>query len=303
VIQQAPSRLHALADADATIAPLARLQIAVLDAARDPSWEAGLPVFGTHALTEGHPVLHGATLGVDSGLVEAVWHKLIGAFPPPSTGGDPAIANGSDLFVILAAAARGDDARLRQFAADFSADGGLITTLGHLLAIPLLQACGRKATAPVSAVTWDHGWCPVCAAWPTVSEIRGLERQRWLRCGVCGTAWTWPQLACIYCGNTDYRTLGYLASETQRDARRAETCDGCGGYLKAVASFGPFGPADLLAADLETVELDVAALDQSYSRPETRRFRVSIHVESLGHPGQGQPEQARVGASTRGSDR
>ena len=50
-------------------------------------------------------------------------------------------------------------------------------------------------------------------------------------------------------------------------------CQACGSYLKTVdvAAFSPF---PLLAvADLETMDLDVAAMEHGYARPPLKSFR------------------------------
>ena len=57
-------------------------------------------------------------------------------------------------------------------------------------------------------------------------------------------------------------------------ARRLEACDGCRGYLKTmdVASLTPF---PLIAiGDLETMEIDMAAMERGYRRPPLREFSV-----------------------------
>ena len=65
-----------------------------------------------------------------------------------------------------------------------------------------------------------------------------------------------PNDRCAYCGNADHDTLGYLAAEQERDARRAETCKRCDGYLKAVATLGPLSTEEIFIQDATTIELD-----------------------------------------------
>ena len=53
----------------------------------------------------------------------------------------------------------------------------------------------------------------------------------------------------------------------------------CRGYLKAVASLGALAPELLPLEDLGSVELDVAALEREYHRPEeVKRARARVVV-------------------------
>jgi FdhE protein len=140
--------------------------------------------------------------------------------------------------------------------------------VAHTASLPLLLACGRRAEPVVRSAGWSEGFCPVCASWPTLAEVRGLAREYVLRCGRCACAWKGEQGRCTFCGNQDHQTLGYLAAEQERESRRAAVCDACRGYLKTVTSLGALAPADLLLHDLRTLELDVAALEQEYARPD-----------------------------------
>ncbi len=126
---------------------------------------------------------------------------------------------------------------------------------------------------------WEAGFCPVCAAWPLLAELRGLERQRWLRCGRCGAGWPFPHLCCPFCGNTDHRTLPYLAPEAAREARQAAACDRCFAYIKTFATLRPLAPDEVLIQDVTSLELDMAALEAEYGRPETRAFPLDLRLE------------------------
>ncbi len=82
-------------------------------------------------------------------------------------------------------------------------------------------------------------------------------------------AWSFPRLACPACGECQHQRLGYLHAEGQAEFRRADVCESCHGYLKAIAVLDPFSPAALLDADLATVALDFAAIERGYHRVAT----------------------------------
>src|SRR5439155_1483348 len=77
---------------------------------------------------------------------------------------------------------------------------------------------------------------PICAGWPILSERRGLERSRRLRCGRCAGDWEVERLRCIYCGEREHERLGSLVLEDRGERLKVETCASCRGYLKSVAT-------------------------------------------------------------------
>src|SRR6266566_3874365 len=88
-----------------------------------------------------------------------------------------------------------------------------LRVVAQMAALPLLQTCGRALAAQVPSSWWE-GYCPVCGAWPTLAEFRGLERKRWLRCGRCATGWEVPWLRFPSCDEPPHTTLGYPAPGT-----------------------------------------------------------------------------------------
>lgn len=287
MIDEAIARLDQLAGSDAAVASLARLQAEALRASSDPSWNDGVPDLGSGGAEDGVPLLHGRLLRADGDRVRRLLVRLAKLAARQDVGvADDAAAAGRaveqaslDAASLLRAAVVQDDAELARLADEAGVDVALLATLGQLAALPILQACGRRADAVLAGVRWDAGYCPVCCAWPTLSEQRGLDRARWLRCGRCGSGWGGPHLRCPYCANVDHRKSGYLAPERERESRRAMTCDACRGYLKAITTIRPIAPAEIGLVDAQTLELDVAALEQGYSRPDAPGFPLTVSVE------------------------
>ena len=132
-----------------------------------------------------------------------------------------------------------------------------------LLPLPLLHACRRRWQDAVPQ-TWSQGYCPICGAWPAFAELCGVERSRYLRCGRCGSAWRSQLLSCPYCGTTDHELLGSLVAERWV----VETCRRCRGYVKTFTRLQPSAPEQGLIDDLASVELDIAAKQRGYLRPD-----------------------------------
>ena len=281
------ARLEELARTDPTAAPLARLQIVALREAAESAWDEAVPLLSAERLRDGLPLLHETRLRVDARRLKGFVERLLSS--AKQTAGEDAeqlLWAVEDERIELARLAQ---ASVVQDAADLEAiaEGAgvhavaLLAALGHLAVFPLLQACGRRATPIVAEGSWDASSCPVCAAWPTLAELRGLERRRHLRCGRCAADWAVRQDGCIYCGADDSRARGYLAPEADRESRRALTCSECQGYLKAITTIRPLGPAEIGLRDLETLELDAAAIERGFGRPDTPGFPLAVTVEAV----------------------
>src|SRR5262249_41806495 len=117
--------------------------------------------------------------------------------------------------------------------------------------------------------SWDCGYCPACGSWPAVAEV--VAGHRTLRCSFCSVAWELKTYACVYCGN-DSEAFIPAAPDAERKDRRVEACGACGSYLKTI-DLQELSPFPLLAiSDLETMDLDVAAMEHNYGRPALKDF-------------------------------
>lgn len=146
-------------------------------------------------------------------------------------------------------------------------DTGVVALLLRFVVFPLLSRTGDALAALRQGVPWGRGYCPTCGSWPLLSESRGLEQRRFLRCGWCASGWESPRLFCPYCGNRDHRQLGYLHVEGEESQSRAATCDACRGYLKTVSVLAALSGPKLLVADVASMHLDLMAAERGYLAP------------------------------------
>jgi FdhE protein len=98
--------------------------------------------------------------------------------------------------------------------------------------------------------------------------VRGLEASRYLRCLRCGDDWRTELLACPFCGESDHERLGSLVPEDARQTRKVDVCQSCRGFVKSVTVLAARPRAEIPVLDLETVDLDLAALNHGFTRPE-----------------------------------
>jgi FdhE protein len=230
---------------------------------------------------EDTPLLNGLMLQVDAVRIQ----RLVRGLASTASGGD--VQGGTSLrryrpseaeaLGLISAAVRQDANEIKELAAESGVDAGALASVAHLAAFPLLQSCGRLLESQVPSY-WHHGYCPVCAAWPILAERRGLDRSRRLRCGRCAAQWEVQWLYCIYCGEREHGRLGSLEPDDRGEMLKVEICATCRGYLKSIASLQGFPAFELLLQDLETIELDLVALDRGYHRPLESGFALDLQI-------------------------
>jgi FdhE protein len=148
---------------------------------------------------------------------------------------------------------------------EYAAD--LILTLLRLSLLPCLEQTAIQLALWYNHQAWGRGYCPTCGAWPVLAEQRGLEQRRYLRCGLCASAWEVDRLLCPFCGNRDHLLLGYLQVEGEEHKQRLATCDACHGYLKLRSTLVPLTTPQLLVEEVALVHLDLLAQQQGYMLP------------------------------------
>jgi FdhE protein len=279
----AVKELERLALSDPAAAPLARLQAVALAASQEMHWLEGVPALTM--LSDSAPLLHGQTLAADVAATRGLLLQLAATLKQVNAADGKRLSalfpdRGFDPLALVAASITDDRAVLAALATEAGVSPTVLGVVAHVATLPLLLACGQRAAEAPEGPVWPHGFCPVCAAYPTLAELRGLARDRVLRCGRCGTGWPFEHSRCPFCDNQEQQTQGYFAAEAERESRRAVTCDVCSGYHKTTATLGPLTPAQVLVRDLETLELDVVTLEQGYQRPDGLGWPLTVTVKA-----------------------
>jgi FdhE protein len=222
-------------------APWLGVLSAVLEEAADGSpgapWDA--VAAATTLQTEhspGTPLLAGARIPIDALLADR-WVRRVLALAAEAgphaiglraaAGDDPSGAP-LDTRAFLEAAVNADGDQLDALARSLDIDPDALAAVATLAVMPLLQALRRRFGSAVDP-RWDEGRCPICGGWPHLTEQRGLERTRRLRCARCGGDWAQPGIRCPYCGVVGHEARGALVSEQDGEARKIETCSACRG--------------------------------------------------------------------------
>jgi FdhE protein len=190
-----------------------------------------------------------------------------------------AIVNGSiESGSLLTASLARNQAAIRTGAAHRGLAPDLVWLVAELAVSPFVHALqrslfghARDASANLQQAldAWNRGYCPACGSWPALAEVVGGHRT--LRCSFCSSAWELSTYACIYCEESGAKFVTAAPDEERKD-RRLEVCSTCGGYLKTI-DLAELSPFPLLSiSDIETTDLDVAAMEHGYQRPALKDF-------------------------------
>jgi len=228
-------------------------------------------------LKRGVPILHGEPIPLPLPLLTSAFLKLSDTLAAGGAGEaaehiKTSVAAGQmDAGSLLTASlARNQDA-IRQGAVHRGLAPDLVWLLAELAVSPLAHAL-QRALLPLESdpttslgASWNHGFCAVCGSWPALMEV--LEGRRILRCSFCASAWERDEYSCTYCGESNQDVFKTAAPDPERIHRRVELCAACQGYLKTI-DVPELSPFPLLAIyDMETMDLDLVAMEHGYSRP------------------------------------
>ena len=182
-----------------------------------------------------------------------------------------------DAGALLAASLKRDQAAIRAVAMHHGLAPDLVWLVAELAVSPFVYVLQRALLDRESAQpdlhtaleAWSHGYCPLCGSWPALAEVAASYRV--LRCSFCALAWTPNEYACVYCHEHGEKFVT-AAPDAERLDRRLEACGTCGAYLKTI-DVPALTPFPLLAiSDLETMDLDMAAMERGYNRPVLKDF-------------------------------
>lgn len=182
-----------------------------------------------------------------------------------------------DARAVFQAALNHEPERIAAVAETCRGDAAAFQAIVALLPVPFLQTCNRQWRSSVPE-EWICPYCPICGAWPAFAEVRGIERTRSYRCGRCGGEWSALGLSCPYCSNTDHHDLVVLVPQRAGISAQVDACTRCRGYVKVFNRLQPCPPAAVMLEDLGGVALDVAALEQGFTRPSGAGYFLEVTV-------------------------
>jgi FdhE protein len=255
----------------------------VLQDAAVQTWADAVPdvVAGSGAA----PRLAGATVSIPRNAVRRLLDRLVRKASNSGTAEMATLARtpaaNLDVLDLFGAALCQDVDRIARAASACGADADAFHAVVALLPVPFLQACNR-CWGPTIPEDWIEPYCPMCGSWPAFAEVRGIERSRYYRCGRCGSEWRAHGLSCPYCATTDHRDLVALVPDRPGTSAVVDTCTRCLGYVKTFNRLQGCPAPAVMLEDLGGAALDVAALEQGYSRPARAGYALDVAVVATG---------------------
>jgi FdhE protein len=292
-VDTAERRWGALLEQRADLAPAIALQrrlLTIVGEVGDALEQARLPRLSlpqkylAAKLARGVPALAGEPIPLPTAILDPAFYRLCDALAEGGAGDaaahiSTAIRAGDiDLGSLLTACLTRNQTVVRTGAAQRGLAPDLVWLVSELTVGPfvhILQSTlfdrANDDTLRSALEGWHTGYCPACGSWPALAEVAGGHRT--LRCSFCASAWELTQYACIYCGEAGTGFVTAAPNEERKD-RRVEVCGACGNYLKTI-DLPEVSPFPLLSiSDLETTDLDVAAMEHGYVRPPMKDFRL-----------------------------
>jgi FdhE protein len=230
-------------------------------------------------LRQGVPALAGEPIPVPGAALKPMLAKLCDALAAGGAGeaaahiGAAIEGGGIEPGSLLTASLARDQHAIRTGAVHRGLAPDLVWLVAELAIGPFAHALQQSLFAhdgvADALAEWNRGYCPACGSWPALAEV--VAGHRTLRCSFCAAAWELTTYGCVYCEESGDAFVTAAPDQTRVD-RRLELCRTCGAYLKTV-DVPELSPFPLLAiADLETMDLDLAAMEHQYRRPELKVF-------------------------------
>jgi FdhE protein len=242
------------------------------------------PKYLAAKLGRGVPIFAGEPIPVPVGLLKTSLLNLCDALAAGGAGEaadhikQALVANTMDAASLLTASLSRDQQAIRTGAEHRGLAPDLVWLLAELAASPFAHALQVALLSPHDLAgdalgdamrAWNHGYCAVCGSWPALAEV--ADGHRVLRCSFCAAGWELNEYCCIYCREHGEAFVTAAPDEERKD-RRVEICGTCQGYLKTIDVAG-VSPFPLVAiTDMESMDLDLAAMEHGYSRPPLREF-------------------------------
>jgi FdhE protein len=291
VLISAEARWRRIGEARPDLAPALALQrdllgrvldaAAVLDGGRLPKLSLP-PKYLAAKLTRGVPAFAGEPIPVPVPVLTPTLLQLCDALAAGGAGASAehikvAITTRTmDAGSLLTTSMHRDQEALRTGAVHRGLSPDLLWLVAELAVSPFVHALqrlifgGATGELDVALDRWNRGHCPACGSWPAVAEVAAGHRV--MRCSFCAAAWELTTYACIYCDESGKKFVTAAPDEERKD-RRLEVCSTCGGYLKTI-DLPELSPFPLLSiSDIETTDLDVAAMEHGYARPQLKDLR------------------------------
>ena len=256
----------------------------ILREAAGSAWDAAIPA-DAHAQGIAVPLLAGATIELKASSVRRLLGRLIRIASTVGTLKESTLkaALNPDMGMVplFGASLSQDSDLIKEVAAGFGADATVFCAIIALLPVPFLHAYNRRWASSVSE-SWVEGYCPDCGSWPSFAEVRGIERNRYFRCGRCGGQWHARALYCPFCAMSDHDELVVLVPEQSGSNAVIDACQRCHGYVKTFTRLQGCPSGAVVLEDLASVHLDVAAVEHGFARSSRPGYALGVTLAEEG---------------------
>jgi hypothetical protein len=133
---------------------------------------------------------------------------------------------------------------------------------------PALEAMFEPQRVHLTESLWSLGVCPFCGGPPGYTDVVEDGRRR-MACHLCGGAWLFAKLRCLFCGVEGAQHLVRLtAGDAREEGYAVSACRECRAYVKEIDRRARWNGGPALVEDWGSPHFDLIARDHGYWRPD-----------------------------------
>ncbi len=169
-----------------------------------------------------------------------------------------------DCYDFFQDAASDDGLQLMTWAVQCSVSTAALGLFLRVVENIILSKRADDMAETLAPLSWDKGYCPVCASMPMLAITRE-QGQQWMQCSRCSHEWKFARLTCPHCEHKapDDTTYLYINDEPNE---KAYICDNCRKYLITINQSGPLQAQCPEVLAISLTHLDLILQEKGYGQ-------------------------------------
>lgn len=160
----------------------------------------------------------------------------------------------------------GDKNSLLAISKKYDVPAILLEKIIESISAPFLELCAEFYNKKLAKLDWRQPFCPICGNIPTMAMVDEKKSKRNLWCRCCDTVWSFHELVCPFCLNTDSSSQKIIF-HSDRKPIRIDACDQCNNYIKTIDELISQQNMHISVKNVETFYLDMLAKKLGYNSP------------------------------------
>ena len=147
----------------------------------------------------------------------------------------------------------------------------LLEKVIEFVSSPYLELCAEFYNKKLAQFNWKQPFCPICGNVPTMAIVNEKKATRNLWCRFCDTTWSFDEMVCPFCLNSDAASQK-IVFYSDRKPIRIDACDKCNNYIKTIDELISSQIMHISVKNVETFYLDMIAKILGYNTPSYIKY-------------------------------